>query len=67
MKYFIAASASWNQFEAEINGKKEIMLISKAIHIINQWEEEMIIRVLRKSDEENNAIKGKEDIKKEGT
>lgn len=45
----------------------EIILISSAIQIISQWEEDTSITVLRKREEENNAIKGKEDIKKEGT
>lgn len=67
MKYFIAASASWNQFEAAINGIKEIILISSAIHIISQCEEEASITVLRNTDDEKRARKGKEDIKKEGT
>lgn len=67
IKYFIAASASWNQLDPEISGKNEIILISRAIHIISQWEEEIIIRVLRNKDDENKAINGNEDIKKEGT
>lgn len=45
-KYLVMASVSWNLFEDIIRGMKLNRLISMAHHNINQFWEEIIIRVL---------------------
>lgn len=45
-KYFKAASDSWCHLEEASRGIKEIILISKDIHTINQWDEDRAIMVL---------------------
>lgn len=45
-RYFNLASDSWNQLDEARIGTKEIILISKDIQIINQWEDESAITVL---------------------
>ena len=55
-RYFSAPSGSWPQEEDDINGRKEIILISSDIQIISQWEDEIAIIVLIIKDIKNKFI-----------